>query len=308
MRLVSLFGIAALVGFLVSCLILLVTYSLGLRSWTETATILWIISRSVPFALLLGVAAAVQRRRMVDQRGGLLVAILAGSVLGLLYTILVVRFSLVTVDLAVLMFSCWVPSGISAMVVAAFGKRLAVIAGIAVLCLSSIFLAKPIFNVLAHNQRLTVAVVTPSEPSTAQLEANPQDLGFETYEEFQTAKNEVFERLRALGYGEDFRALSITREGEGKNSLAIIVVRTPVVKEAVLPEPDHSTVVYVQRSENWEKKPTEVPVLRRSIRMKPPAPGDESRAYFILGYFDIWYASGGGLAGRIIAKRPVQPR
>lgn len=195
------------------------------------------------------------------------------------------------------------------MLAAAFGKRLSVIVGIAVLCLSSIFLAKPIFNVLAHNQRLTVAIVTPSDPSTAQLEPNPEEMGFETDEELQTAKNTIFERLRALGYKEDFRALSITRDGEGKNSLAIIVVRTPVTKKAVLPEPDRSTVVYVQRFENWEKNPTHIPVLRRSIEMRPWPPGlqGESVAYSTLGYFVIPNASGSGLIGRVIARRPVQP-
>lgn len=306
MKLLSHFGIAALVGFSASCLILLATYALGVWPWAVRETILWIIYRSVSFALLLGIAAAVQPKRVMGRWGGLLVAILQGSVLGLLYTFFVIRSSLATVASVALILSCWIPSGISAMLAAAFGKRLSVLAGISVLCLSSIFLAKPIFNVLAHNQRLTVAIVTPSDPSTAQLEANPEDIGFETDEEFQTTKNEIFERLRALGYKEDFRALSITRDGEGKNSLAIIVVRTPVTKKSSLPQPDRSTVVYVQRVENWEKKPTHIPVLRRSIEMRPPGPEGESAAYSTLGYFIIPNASGSGLAGRVIARRPVQ--
>lgn len=310
MKLLSHFGIAALVGFSASCLILLATYALGVWPWIVTATISWITYRSVPFALLVGLAAAVQPRSLRDRWGGLLVAILLGSILGFLYTFFVIGFSLAAAAFVALALSCWVPGGISAMVAAAFGKRLSVVAGIAVLCLSSIFLAKPIFNVLAHNQRLTVAVVTPSDPSTAQLEANPADIGFETDEELQTAKNEIFERLRAFGYKEDFRALSITRDGEGKSSLAIIVVRAPVTKEVVLPEPDRSTVVYVQQFENWEKKPAHFPVLRRGIEMRPwpPGPEGESVASSTLGYFVIPNASGSGLIGRVIARRPVQPK
>jgi hypothetical protein len=303
MRLLSRFAIAVLVGFSVSALIALASYFLGLWLGRNSDNLLWTIRDSGPFALLLGVAAVAQTKRSVDHKGGLIIAVLVGTVLGFAYTYFVVRFSLAIPAFVVLMLSCWVPGGISAMLVAAFGKRLSVVTGIAVLCLSAIFLPEPIFNAFTHNQQLTVAFITPSDASTAQLAAQPETLGFATSAEIQTAKNEVIKHIHALGYREEFRVLSLSRRGKGKNSFAIIVVRASITKEAALPEPDGSTVVYVQQSENWEKKPLEVPTLRRSIEMMPPSlTGDE------LGFFAIPDASGVRLMGRITRQVPDQAR
>lgn len=303
MRLLSRFAIAALVGFSVSALIALTSYSLGLWLGRNSHNLLWVVYYSCPFALLLGVAAAVQSRRSTDHKGSLLVAVVAGTTLGFVYTYFVARFSLVIPAFVILMLSCWVPSGISAMLVAAIGKRLSVVTGIAVLCLAAIFLTEPIFNAFTHNQQLTVAFITPSEASTAQLAANHETSGFDTNAEIETAKKEVLEHIRALGYSEDFRVLSLSRQGKGKKSLAIVVVRAPVKKEVALPEPDGSTVVYIQQSENWEKKPSEVPTLRRSLEITPPGPASDG-----LGDFAIPDASGVSLMGRITGQVPGQPR
>lgn len=303
MRILSRFGLAALVSFFVSSFIALASYSLGLWLGRNSDNLLWIIYGSVPFAVLLGVAAAVQPKRKVDQQGHSIVAALAGAVLGSLYTFIVARFSLVIPAFVVLMFSCWVPSGVSAMVAAASGKHLSAALGIAILCLAAISLTEPIFNAFAHNQQLTVALIGPSEMPTTQLEAYPETLGFDNGDEIQSAKNEVLERVRALGYTKVFHVLSITRRGKGRKSLAILVVRAPITKEVVLPVPDNSTVVYIQQSENWERKPTAVRVLHRGITLGPPGTTDES-----FGYFGIPDAQGVSLIGRIIAKAQFQPR
>jgi hypothetical protein len=262
-----------------------------------------IVYGSVPFALVLGVAAIALPRRKEDQQGHPILAVLVGAALGFLYTFIIARFWLVIPAFLVLMLSCWVSSGISAMAAVASSKRLSAIIGIAILCLAAIFLTEPIFNALTHNQQMTVALITPFETSTAGLEANPESLGFVNGDEIRAAKNEVLERLRDLGYTETFRVLSITRRGKGSKSLVILVVRTPITKEAVLGVPDKSTVVYTQRGDNWEKKPAEVSVLHRGITMEPPTSTDES-----LGYFEIPDAQGVSLMGGIIAKAPVQPR
>jgi len=252
---------------------------------------------SVPFALLLGVVAARLPRRSVNGKGSLLFAVLAGTVISLVYIYFVIRFSLVTLGFAILLLSWWVPSGVSAMLMATRGKRIPDLMGIAVLCLFATFLTEPIFNAFTHNQQLTVAVVTPSDASTAQLAADPEALGFDTTAEIQTAQNDVFEYIRALGYRDDFRILSLSRRGKGKNSLAIVVVRTGVTKDVKLPEPDGSTVAYVQHSDKWEKKPPDVATLRRSIEMTTPFSGDSS-----LGYFAIPDAQGVSLMGRITGR------
>ena len=157
-----------------------------------------------------------------------------------------------------------------------------------------------------HNQQLTVVFITPSEVSTAQLEAQPETLGFENSGEIQAAQNEILESVRTLDYREAFRVLSITRRGKGRKSLAIVVVRAPITREVLLPVPDKSAVLYIQQAENWQKKPAEASVLQRGIGMEPPSSTDEGQGYKSLGYFKIPDGRGVSLVGRIIARAPLQ--
>jgi hypothetical protein len=180
------------------------------------------------------------------------------------------------------------------MLATARGKQPSAMLTIAIVCVAATFLTEPAFNAVTHNQQLTVAVVTPSDKSTAQLEASPHTLGFESDNDVQTAKSEVLARIRALGYTEAFRVLSITRAGKGKKSLAIIAIRDPITRRVVLPVPDDSTVFYFQQPSNWEKRPPETPVFHRGIRMRPAGPKEQS-----LGYFEIPDAQGVSVMGSI---------
>ena len=302
MRFLSRFAIAALVGFSVSSLIALASYSLGL--WRGGGIFLLAVVRySCLLAILLGAAAAAQPRRPAVEKGGLLVAVLSGTILAVAGCYYVWRFSLPVHRQAFLMLSCWVPAGISAMLVAAFGRRVPIIAGTVVLALSAIFLHEPVFNACVHYQQLTVAFVTPAGVSTSELSANPDILGFVTDEEASTAKNEVMERLRALGFKEEFRMLSLTKQGKGKKALAVVVLHSRVRQDVVLPEPEASTVVYVQQSDNWEKKPPEAPTLRRGIAIAAPEATDERAAYFTILYEPVF-----GVTGRITGTTSYPPR
>ena len=302
MRFLSRFGLAALIGFLTSSLIASASFSLGFWLGRNSDNLWSIIYASVPFALALGLVAILQLWRKAGQAGSALVAALIGAALAFFYTLIVVGYAHAIPAFVVLMLSCWVPGGISAMLASVRGKQLSVVIGIAILCVAATFLPEPIFNAVTHNQQLTVALVAPSDASTAQLEANPETLGFDNPNEIQAAKGEVLKGLRALGYTETFRVLSITREGKGKKSLAIVVVKAPITKIAVLPEPDASMVVYFQQSENWEKNPAQTPVLNRGITLIPPDTPDKS-----LGYFDIPDAQGVSLEGGIGVKASGQP-
>lgn len=297
MRFLSRFGLAAVVGFLVSSLIALASYSLGLWLGRNSYNLRWIIYGSIPFALLLGLAAVVRTTRKAEHQGSTIVVALIGAALGFLYAFKAAGYAFADPAFLVLMLSCWVPGGISAMLAAVprAKQRWAVI-GTAILCLAAIVLTEPIFNAVTHNQQLIVAFIAPSDVSTAHMSAWPESLAFDNDDEIQAAKSEVLERIRALGYTETFRVLSITREGKGRKSLAIVVVRAPVTKEVVLPVPDSSTVVYIQQSDNWEKNPAQTPVLRRGITMTS------------LGNFEIPDAQGASLVGRIVAKTPAESR
>lgn len=300
MRFLSRFGLAALVSFFISLLIASASYLLGFWLGRNGDNLWWLIRASVPFALLLGLASSVLPERQGKRAAWVMLAVLIGATLPVFYTIVVARYYFAVIPaFLILMLSCWVPSGVSAMLVTARVKPLPLVIGIAALCVAATALPEPVFNAFTRNQQLTVALVAPSVPSTENLEASPDALGFHNADEIRAAKKDVLDQIRALGYGESFRVLSITRAGKGKKSLAIIVLRAPITKRVDLPEPYGSTVVYVQQSENWEKKPPQTPVLSRGITMLPPAATDDR-----LGYFEIPDAQGASLVGIISIHSP----
>ncbi|MGC2331061.1 MAG: hypothetical protein WA581_06390 [Candidatus Acidiferrales bacterium] len=299
MRLLLRFGIAALVGFLASSLIAWASYRLDPTLAINSDNVRLLIRFSVPFALLLGVAAAALPKQFVGQRGSPLAAVAVGALLAFSYTYIVTRFYMLgVIPFVVLMLSCWISSAISAMLITIMGRRFGAGVGVAALCLSAIFLTGPTYNAVTHNQQLTVAFITPSGPSTAQLAAQPDTLGFDTTAEIQAVTNELFEHIHALGLNGEFRVLSLSRRGRGKNSLAIVVIHGPVKEKAFLPEPDASTIAYVQESKDWTKIPSQVPTLRRGIEILPP-PTDASDA---LATFLIPDASGVSLGLEIYEK------
>ena len=155
MGFISRFVIAALVGFLVSSLIALVSYSLGSSLARNTYNLQGMIYLSVPFALLLGVVAA-GLPKLAAGKGSISVAVVAGAVLSLVYVYFVIRFSLVTLAFVILLLSSWVPAGVSAMLLAIRGRRIPDLIGISVLCLIAMFLTEPTFNIPTHNRQLTV--------------------------------------------------------------------------------------------------------------------------------------------------------
>jgi hypothetical protein len=300
MRLLLRFGMAALVGFLASSLIVWANYWLDPTLAMNSDNVRLIIYFSVPFALLLGVAAAALPKRSVGKGGSPTAA--EGAFLALLYTYIVTRvFIMGLIPIVVLLVSCWVPSAISAMLVTVAGSRISTGLGVATLCLSAIFLTGPAYNVATHNQQLTVAFITPCG-STAQLTAEPETIGFDTTAQIRAATAEVFEHALALGLN-NFRVLSLSRHGRGKNSLAIVVIQSPVERKAILPEPDASTVVYVQESNGWTKKPSQVPTLRRGIEVWPPQVKNGA-----LAYVSIPDASGFSLIVRIDGMAQDQQR
>jgi hypothetical protein len=303
MRFLSRFTVAVLVAFLTSVLIASASYFLGLWLGVNRSNLRWIILASIPFALLVGVAAIARPGREGERQGSAIVAVLVGAGLGLFYSFFVARHAPGTVALFVLMLSCWVPSGISAMVASALSKQRGALITTAVLCVVAVVLPEPIFNAVTHNQRLTVAFIVPSELSTARLEAYPEAVGFGSDDEVSTAKSDVLEHMRALGYGEAFRVLSITRAGKGSKSLAVIVVQAPFTTKVTLPVPNGTVVVYVPGSGGWEKNPREARLLRRSISLMPAGGEDGS-----LGYFEIPNAQGISLEGRIGVEPLVEPR
>src|SRR5213075_831809 len=110
---------------------------------------------------------------------------------------------------------------------------------------------RPIFNVFAHNQQLTVAFVTPSYASEEMVP--PTAPIFSPGEGAEAVSRRVLEHVHSLGLAGNFRVAYLARQGDGKQSLAIVVVQAPVEQRTLLPEPNGSTVTYVQHSGTWAK-------------------------------------------------------
>jgi hypothetical protein len=292
------FGIASLVGLMTTSIVAGGSYILGTWLGRNIQNLTEVIYLGVPFAVLLGLAAVTPPIAATVRSHATPSAVPVGSVLGLLYTILVFGF-VARAPLGVLVqaLSCWVAAGICGMLVLATSGRSRKVLAIVGVCLVAIFVPKPVFNTLTHNQRLTVVFILPSWEKEGA--ARPNAVSFASDAEARAAGNEAIERVHAVGLGGDFRVAYLSRQGEGKQSLAIIVMMRPVEGPTALAEPNGSTIVYVQRPGAWSKYPPDAPTLRRAIEIWSAGTRND-----VLAYFSIPDATGVSVNGRI-AREPT---
>ncbi len=159
MRRLSRFGIAALVGFSTSFVIALVSYAFGTWLGGHSDNLRDTVYFTVPFALLLGAAAALPPTWQSIGKRRVITAVLVGAILGLLYTFLLFKFvALGFLAIVVQAISCWVAGGISGMLAVAVVKRSRMVSAIVGVCLLAIFVPTPLFNAVTRNQQLTVAL------------------------------------------------------------------------------------------------------------------------------------------------------
>lgn len=282
------FAAGYFVAFIAARIVIEASYRLGFWLGRENQGLVSYLT--VPFAVLLGLAAALWPRGWQARP-----AVLVGSVLGLLYTLLVNRFiSPGFRALIVQEFSCWVAGGICAVLVVAIGIRWRAAIAIVGICLLAILLPKPLFNTLVHNQQLTVAFVTPSLANAGNAVPRVRYFGDTAKMDVQAIGKHILERIRAAGLGGDFRVAQLWRLGEGQPSLAIFVVQAPVIAREFFGEPDAATALYVQGSGGWTRHPAGVKTLARGIEILPPVDPAEA-----LGAFSIADADGMTVWARI---------
>ncbi|HEV2730438.1 MAG TPA: hypothetical protein VGV15_10440, partial [Terriglobales bacterium] len=284
---------AGSVGFVVSSVVAGGSYLS--RLWLGGANLGYTIYFTLPFAFLLGsLAAAMPFGSFTRKHRAIIVS--AGAILGFFYTYALFRF-VVPGFLAILIqtLSCWVAGGISAMLALTVTGLSRKILSIASACLLAILLPKPIFDALAHNQQLTVAFV--ARPADGEDRAHLRVVGIDA-KEVNAVRAQILKDVSTIVLDNDFRIVHLSRQGEGRESLAIVIVRSPVEKRTSLPEPDASTVIYVQQSKEWIKHPSDARTLRRNIEIWPSSEGTES------ALFSIPSASGVSLLGAI----PKTPR
>lgn len=79
-----------------------------------------------------------------------------------------------------------------------------------------------------------------------------------------------FDLLKGAGLEGKVATFSLGNYGRGsKTSRAIVVIQRPVVTRVELPEPDATTVVYIQEGNGWRKYPPGAPTLKRTILIQP---------------------------------------
>jgi hypothetical protein len=294
----STFTVAFVVALGVSCTTAASTYAVG--DWRGGFSgslyplLLIFFALTLPLALLLGLTTLWGPSSGPRDRSTLKIAVSAVAV-ALVYAYLVARFYLKpTSPLGTVQLFCyWLAGAICVILIArarAYGLPWAI-----VVVLLTIFLPKPLYIKLSHNQRLTVVFVR-VQPRTATsigfadetdpdaaLQCGPRDAM--TYAGLHL--------LQARYPDQDLRILTYSTTGEGEPSLAIVLLRGPVQEPVALAEPYRSTVFYSQGPASWEHAPPDARMLNRRITIRPSPNADD------LGLFMVEEA-GGRAAGMAI--------
>jgi len=296
--------LAAATGFVLTCVILGTALATGAVPADQRYTIELPLELTAAFGITIGIVAAVYPHNHATGRGHAFLVAAVGAVVGCFYwyfsyRLLAMRiigwqWGVLLPDVEIQTALCGAAAGISAMLVAFTRRTPATLASIAVLCLSAVALPSPLFNHLYDNQELTVAFATPIRPDeTAARPPRVITSGSKEFDETRVAAH-VLEALRSSGLPGEYRVTNLYRIGAGKRSLQIIVVSAPVASRALLPEPDGTEVIYVQKPDGWESIPPRAPTLRRSIEISEPEDhGDWLASFAIVG------APGIGLGDRM---------
>jgi len=287
------FVIALASGLLVNAVILSLAYAFGF--WLgRNADNLWLLLRlTVPFCVLLGLVAAIwpESKQARIRTSPLGLAILGVS-LSCGYWYLIGRATgLGFLGFAIQAFACWIGTAVAALLLAISRRSRGVLIGVVVVSVLAVVVPSLAFNYFSRNQRLTVAFVVPEELGTA---GGPQQIGFDSQSEVEETTRQVLQSIRMSGTRGNYRVVHLSRQGEGKESLAIVVVNAPVNGRTLLPEPNAAELIYVQQPQGWAKSPAQAATLHRSIEIWGYGDRDDS-----LAYFGIPDASGVSLIGRI---------
>ncbi len=249
-----------------------------------------------PFALVVGIVAAVYPRRWLSGRHNAYIVAAIGAAVGCLCFYLspgwMLLLSLLNVwhyipwhhhlnwfgspDFEFQIASCWIATGALAMLLTLTRRTPTVLVAVAVLCLLAIVLPAPMFNLVTNNQELTVAFVIPAT-SGAGPSKPPFVFSSEPARLNQAGANavetHVLEALRTSGLPGHYRVTDIYRSGTGKKSLQIIVLHPPVPAQAELPQPDGTELIYVAKPDGWRTIPSQAPTLGRNVEVSAPEMG-----------------------------------
>jgi hypothetical protein len=249
---------AAVSGLVISATILLISYALGLWLGSNIDNLWLLLKLMVPLALLLGVVAAAwpepnERRALTSP---LALGIL-GVALACAFWYFVGRTwaSWTLFGLALQAFACCIATAVSALLLTLGRRNRSTLLSAMLVFALAVVVPAPVYNFFSHNQALTVAFVVPEGLTGAS--AQPEQSGFHSQSEMEKTASQVLRSLQAAGIQGNYRTVYLSKRGEGKQSLAIIVVNASATGLTQLPEPDAAEVIYVQQQNGWAKIPAQ---------------------------------------------------
>ena len=306
------FGLASIATLVLGELILCVTRATGMLVGGDTHYFQMYLGHLVPFALLTGIATAAYPRRGLSSRHNAFIVAVVGAAVGCLYLcyfLVRLRIALSSnyshglQDLSLWSFyllgwntvpycgfqmaSCWIATGALAMLVTLTRRTRTVLATAAALCVLTVVLPSPIFNLVEHNQDLTVAFVVPDHPGESAarpLRAISANYGSHPPSRAETnaAAAHVLEALRKAGLPGPYRVTEVDQSGTGKKALQIIVLNPPFPAEAQLPQPDGTELIYTSQPDGWHKIPAQGGTVSWNTEIRWPPAGSEQLAMYMI--------------------------
>ena len=248
----------------------------------------------VPFAPVVGIAAAAYPRRWLSSRHNAFIVAVVGAAVGCLCYYLVqeriawlshhaatnTRYAFweVTPVFKFQMAWCWIATGALAMLVTLTRRTPRVLVSAAVLCVLAVVLPSPVFNFVRHNQQLTVAFVIPANPgASAAKPLRAFSVATGPHWLSQAGADAVaahaLEALRKAGLSGPYRVAEVNQSGTGKKALQIIVLNPPVPADTQLPQPDGTELIYVSQPDGWRTIPAQAHTLARNTEIRGPEAG-----------------------------------
>jgi hypothetical protein len=127
----------------------------------------------------------------------------------------------------------------------------------------------PTYDIINHNQELTVAVAIQYSPD-ATNEHDAIAYGYSTPVGDSRLTNRVLGWLRHEGITGQYRVSELDRFGHGKEVLVVIVLNQPVISKVEFQQPRGGDVIFLQQPDGWKMIPPHVPTLGRSLTLEPP--------------------------------------
>ncbi len=262
---------------------LLVTYGsyvLGLWAGGHRLRLEQCLRLGVLLPIFVGLLAALWPLHKLNWNA--LAASMAGASVGLAYGYLAVRVGLWMIfrswgspghsvfleifwSLDIEMMLCAAVAGACAMLLTTTSRTRNVLLTVALLVIVGILIPGPVFDLITHNQELTIAIVTPQNQGPRLPEVEVAGVAQVRPVDASAVSSRVMQLLRNAGIDDNYQVAQLYRQGHGKQVLAIIAIGGHITAATDLPEPCGADVIYLQQPGGWKRIPSQVPTLDRGI-------------------------------------------